>query len=70
LQDFLSDKQAISFFIHLKYFRDGPNVQAVNLDNEKTGEKFMVKKDGLKMLEIGKYEEYYEYRNIKIDFSL
>jgi hypothetical protein len=55
------------------------------LDNKKTGEKFVVKRDGDGHLTIarhpmdaskewiedmGKYEEYYEYRNIKIDFSL
>jgi hypothetical protein len=45
LHNFLSVKQAISFFIHFKYFRKGTNVHAVNLGNEKTGEKIVVKKD-------------------------
>jgi hypothetical protein len=80
-QEFVSTKQAIRFFIKLR-FRKGQNIEACALDNEKTNEKLVVAKtDSLVTIsrlpmdateewinEMTKYEHLPKYRNIAIDF--
>jgi hypothetical protein len=76
----VSTKQAIRFFIKIR-FRQGQNIQACALNNEKN-EKLEIEKEGSLVTisrfpmdateewikEMTKYEHLSKYRNIAIDF--
>jgi hypothetical protein len=57
IQDFLEASQAVSFFIKFKIFHDDANVQFLTLENGKTQEKLVIKREteGYDYVSISRY---------------
>jgi hypothetical protein len=74
-QDFLAAKQAVSFLIKLRYFRDEDNVQLLTLENHQTHEKLVIRgiTPGHTYVSISRYpmgtneDEWFEYQRPNID---